>query len=140
MSVVLFNARALVAGTFNPSAPVLLQGDHLVIDFTLVIGTAATQVRWYIEYAEDDPNSANTLWFRELAEEDNGGGQVDMPIVIRSFRDNGGANLPAATYQVSVQFVRKHKFARLQAEIVAGGGTCTMTAVERVGLPALQAS
>lgn len=138
MSVSLFTGFNLVAGTFSPSKPLIIQKGALTIDFTIVVATGATSVRWFPEFlgADADPNAAASAWFREVAEEDVGSGVVNMPKTIRIFQENGGAALAIGTHTLTVQLLRNHGFARIQAEIVAGGGTALMTAIERNGLPA----
>ena len=98
---------------------------NISLDFLFEIITAATGVLWFLEYTDADPNVAATQWFREVAEEDTGGGAVDMPVVERRFRANGGADLGVATHGLSVQFVRKHEYYRVQVAIAAAGGAVT---------------
>ena len=143
MTVELF--KKPLTTSFVPSAPLLLVGSVIVIDFEIVVTTNPTDVQFYFEFEGDeasDPNDAATLWYREVAEEDVGSGVVNMPIVIRGFKLNGGAALSVGTHRFNVQFVRDPgaKFGRIQAAIVAGGGAATMTALARTGQPALATS
>ena len=99
--------------------------DHVSLDFLFTILTAATGIVWYQEFTDGDPNATATTWYREVAEEDTGGGVVNIPVVVRRFRTNGAVitDLPAGTHALSAQFVRKHKYFRAQMAFVAGGGT-----------------
>lgn len=133
MTAVLFNARALPAGSFIPSTPVFIHANRLTLDFTVVVAGGATQVQFFLEYASADPNALNTPWFREVAEIVGAGGVVAMPKIVRSFQENGGANLATGVHNMSMQFDRHYAFARLQAGIVGGGGTALMTAVDPFG-------
>ena len=125
MSTKIFDAA--LTTSFVASKPLLMVGGaaNVSLDFLFEIITAATGVLWFLEYTDADPNVAATQWFREVAEEDNGGGAVDMPVVERRFRANGGADLAVDDHALSVQFVRKHLYYRVQLAIAAGGGAVT---------------
>lgn len=139
MSVVLFNAFQLVDDTFSPSQPFLSKGERLIIDFTIVVSGGATSVRWYPEFLADpevNPNAATAAWFREVAENTQSTGVVNMPKSIRVFQENGNTALANGTHRLTVQLVRGNGLFRLQAEQVSGGGSALITAIERNGLPA----
>jgi hypothetical protein len=132
MSVVLFPGGALAAA-FAPSAPFVLVGDRITIDFTIGV-TVPGLVEWFMEFTEENPVTT-AEWFREVAEEDQGGGITEMPIVIRRLAASSpGAppfvNLAAGTHRITTQFVRHHQIARIQAR---AAGTATMLAVVRFG-------
>lgn len=139
MSIVLFPGGPLT-GAFVPSAPFVMAADRVTIDFTIVVTTPGL-IAWFIEFTDEDPTTT-VEWFREVAEEDQGGGVTEMPVVIRYLRDNSPAfptfvNLPAGTHRLSAQFVRHHKIARIQARITGGGAAATMRAVSQFGTPAI---
>ncbi len=140
MTIALYNVEPLPLDAFVASVAELIKGERLVIDFTVVVSGSATEVRFFLEFAEDDPNAAATIWRRELAEEDQNNGVVQMSKVIRTFKENGGANLAVGTHEMSISLIREHKFVRLQAGIVSGAGTATMTALERNGMAAITPS
>lgn len=137
MTVSLLQNVLLPVGSFVASNPVLIKGERLVLDFAIVVAGGATGVQYFLEFAQADPNAATTNWFREAAEEDQNNGVVQMSKVIRTFKENGGANLAIGTHRITSTFVREHKFARLQAGVAAGGGTAVMNVDELNGLPAL---
>lgn len=107
------------------SKTVMLPGERLTLDFTLVVDAAAApaQVNWFIEYSRDNPLAVAPLpvYFREVAEEDVGSGVVNMVRVLRTFRLNGGALLPEGTHRFTLMFIRHHKIIRLQASLVGAG-------------------
>jgi hypothetical protein len=121
MSATLF--KGPLTGSFVPSTAMLMQGDRVSLDFSLVTVGVTTAVEWYMEFG-DTP----ACGFRETAEEDVAGGVVGMPKVVRTFRENGGALLAAGTSKMTVQFVRKHQFVRLQLRVASGAATATITA------------
>lgn len=116
----LFNA-ALAPG-FAASEPFEIVGEAVSLDFEVAV-TALATVQFYLEQTGEDPRAAGSRWFRELSEEVSPGGAVDMAIVVRTLRANGGAALGVGTHRLSAQFVRRHKFARVQ--IAASAGTAT---------------
>lgn len=113
--------------SFQASSPVLMQDKHVALDFLIVV-TVLAAVEWFLEFTGEDPNAAASQWYREIAEEDNGGGQTDMPIAVRTFRAAGGTNLPAGTHPLDAQFQKVHKFFRVQ--IRAASGTVTRTRIQ----------
>ena len=121
MSAVKILDQAL-STSFEASTPLLVSSERVTVDFLLAI-TAQAGVEWYLEFTDGDPNNANTQWYRELAEEDNGGGLTDIPLVVRAFKAAGGANPGVGTFAASAQFIRTHKFFRIQ--IRAASGTVT---------------
>ena len=111
---ILFNAPLTAA--FQPSLPILIPGEKVVLDFKLVIVSAGlVRVQWYPEFTSDNPGDPNAEWYRETAEEDLGNGDVRMPSSIRRFSTEGvDADLPSGTYFFDTQFKRSHKFCRIQ--------------------------
>jgi hypothetical protein len=101
---------------FQPSRPILITCERVVLDFRIVIaGPAPVSVLWYPEYTVDNPYATATEWFREVAEEDIGNGDVRMPFTIRRFSTEGAdAALPAGTHRFAVQLKRIHDIARIQ--------------------------
>ena len=122
--------RGPLTGAFQPSLPIMIPADRVVLDFDLTIGgQVPVSVQWYPEFAEGDvaPSATNARWFREVAEEDIGNGDVRMPIVIRRFTTQGGdAPLPPGSYRFTVQLKRTHMFCRIQ--ILGAGCTAIVTA------------
>jgi hypothetical protein len=106
-------------------------GDSKIsLDFVIPVAAGADGVvDWYFEFTDDSTGSA-PLWYREVAEENAGGGVVSMPLVVRTFEKAGGGALPAAaTYYFSTQFERFHKIFRIQIR----GSTGTFTEPAQVG-------
>jgi hypothetical protein len=132
MSDAIFSG-ALATG-FQPSSPILIEGEKITLDFKIaIIGSATRRVQWYFEFAEGNPYDASTLWFPETAEENVGNGDVRMPIAIRRFSSNStDADLSPGTHYRSAQFQRRHKFARLQ---LAGTADCAVTVWSVFGGP-----
>jgi hypothetical protein len=75
-----------------------------------------------------DPNWVGALWFREVAEEDIGNGDVRQSKVVRRFAEEGSdAPLAVGSHFLNLQFARKEGFARLQVRVAAGGANaCTL--------------
>ena len=135
MGTQLFNAP--LTSSFQPTQAILLAAENLTLDFFFTV-TVNANVAWYLEFTEGDPTAASTLWARETAEEDPGGGVVAMPLVIRTLQQNGGGVLAPGTYGISAQLVRKHMYAR--AQIRASVGTITtMQVVAPFGVPTISA-
>jgi hypothetical protein len=116
--------NAVLSPVFVPSAALLLEGDHLTLDFLF---DANGTVQWYLEFTGGDPNDAATQWYREVSEESAGGGAVAMAPVVRTF------TVTAVSRALSTQFVRKHKLARVQ--ISASIGTPRAMVFAPFGLP-----
>lgn len=127
-TLVLFNA-ALTAG-FVSSNPFLMQGERVTIDFDIVSSAGPTAVEWYLEFADgsENPLGSSARWRREVAEEDAAGGIVSMPKVVRTFKENGGANLADGTHRVSCQFQRSAQFCRFQIRASAGAAVVRASA------------
>ena len=123
---VIFNA-ALTA-SFQPSRPIIIVAEKVVLDFKLVINSrSAVQVQWYPEFTMDNPASPTAEWYRETAEEDLGNADARMPPSIRRFSTQGAdADLPTGTYYFDTQFKRTHGFVRIQ--ILGFGCTAKVTA------------
>jgi hypothetical protein len=115
MSAIILDQTLTAA--FTPSKPILIAGEKVVLDFRLVIpGPGPLSVQWYPEFTEGNPfDPTNLEWFREVAEEDIGNGNVRMSLVIRRFTINGADTaLPAGTHRIDCEFKRTHKFFRIQ--------------------------
>lgn len=113
MSLPIFNGP--LTNAFQPSLPLLINDSVVVLDTTLVIAGGPVRVEWYPEFTDDNPFDVNTRWYRELAEEDVGNGDVRMALTIRRFSTYGAdADLPPGTYQLDAQFRRVHDFCRIQ--------------------------
>lgn len=120
-----------VLGTdFEVSEPFLISADRVVFNWVIeVSGDTLAKVDWYLELASDDPNDPATLWFREVAEQNNGtDGVVPMPIVIRTWRMNDGTLLAAGTYQLAALLTRSHQFGRVQVRAAQGAATAKIFA------------
>lgn len=106
---------------FAVSAPFMIAADRaeLFFDLDVAAGPPAV-VQWFLEFTDGDPYSPTALWRREIAEEDAGGGVVNMPKVIRAFAENGGAPLAAGIHNLDADFVRFGPFCRVQIRAVAG--------------------
>jgi hypothetical protein len=124
---IIFNAP--LTASFQPSLPILIPCEKVVLDFKLVIGgRSSVNVQWYPEFTSDNPASPLAEWYRETAEEDIGNGDVRMPWSIRRFSTQGGdAALPPGTYYLDTQFKRTHKFCRIK--ILGLGCVATVLAV-----------
>jgi len=133
---VVFN-RALT-GVFVAGTPFVMVAEKVVLDFLATV-TALAAIDWFLEFTGDDPNDAAAVWNQELAEEDAGGGVVAMPKVIRTFKENGGANLAIGTHSLSCQFVRTHKCCRIQARVnaVPAAGAASLQVLTQFGIPAI---
>lgn len=113
--------------SYQASAALLMEGgaqsSTMALDFYFTVTGADTEVLWYLEFA-DAPNDADSEWVREVAEEDTGGGVTRMPIVVRRFNANNSTptGLAAGSYGLTTQFVRRHKYFRIQIAIAGGGG------------------
>lgn len=123
--VTIFNAA--LTNAFQASDPFIMTGEAIVLDTLLTVaniavpGTAA-RIEWYFEFGSDDPNATTTSWYREVAEEDIGNGDVRMSTVVRRFAINAAdAPLPEGTYRFDTQFNRRHNFCRVQIRVLAGG-------------------
>lgn len=122
MAVTLF--KKALTGSFVASGYTMLAGGILTLDFDFAVATAPGTIEWYLEFASDPAGP----WRREVAEEDAGAGIVAMPIVVRTFIDNGGTTtLAIGSYAFSTQFRRQEAFARVQSRITAG--TCAQFVV-----------
>ena len=120
-AVVILNAK--LTGAFQVSEPILIVANQLTLDWDFTTSGGPTQLQWYMEFASAPAGP----WRREVAEEDSAGGQVLMPIVIRTFADNGGTALTNGNYGLSMQFVRQEALARIWARVAAGAATVTVT-------------
>jgi hypothetical protein len=133
MSISLFNGP--LTNAFQPTAGFLLAGETVVLDLVANVASVppaadAGRIECYLEYTTEDPNAVNTRWFREVAEEDIGNGDVRMPKVVRRFTENGADTaLAVGIHYLNMQFSRKEGFARLQVRVAAGGANACSLAV-----------
>jgi len=118
----------------------MITAEKVVLDFLATV-TAVAAIDWFLEFTGDNPNDAAAVWSRELAEEDAGGGVVAMPKVVRTFKENGGANLAIGVHPMSCQFVRTHKSCRLQARVnaVPAAGAASLLVSTQFGIPVISA-
>jgi len=125
MSNVLFK-RALTTA-FQPTRAFLIEANRVTFRFELAVtgGTPAV-VQYYMEFGSDpDPAGA---WYREMAEEDQGAGDVEQPLVLRTLQDVAGVAFVAGTYRMSAQFRREEQLVRLQIKAQAGAVRATIEA------------
>lgn len=142
MALTILNNLPLT-NVFQPSLPFTIIGDKIVLDFDLLAADSAAKlarIEWYPEYChlDDNPNLPTARWFRELAEEDIGNGDVRMAVVVRRFSTNGAdAPLPlsATHYMFDVQLVRTHGHCRIQIRSAVGAAdACRATVYAPFGL------
>jgi hypothetical protein len=103
--------KGLLSPAFQPSTPFLFAAERVTLDFAI----SGQPVEWYLEFTSDDPNDIATIWKREVAEEDVGGGVTHMPAVVRDFPDD-----PDEPGNFSVPMIRTHKFCRIQIRDATG--------------------
>lgn len=114
----IFNAP--LTANFQASDPLQVVDDTIILDFAIVIAVGTVRVQWYLEFTSDNPFDPNTVWFREVAEEDIGNGDVRMPYAVRRFSTfNVDGDLPVGTHLLDVQISRVHDFCRIR---IAGNG------------------
>ena len=99
-----------------PTTALLIVAERIVFDMEIT-STADGRLDWHMEFTSDDPLSPAARWYREVSEDDMGGGVVDMPAVARNYVVTG-----AAVTRLSAQFVRAHRFVRLQLQQTAAAG------------------
>jgi hypothetical protein len=116
MALIVFDSA--LAATYAAGTPFLITGDHITLDFQISVTTSA-KVNWYLEYTSQAPDSS-ARWFRECAEENNSGGIIKMPIVVRTLTAASDAALAPGVHRMSVQLVRWHAIARIQAAAASG--------------------
>lgn len=140
MPLALFNGP--LTNVFQPSLPSMVKSDRVVLDFTLVIANTVTppgtraSIEWYPEFTWMDPNGGvATTWFCELAEEDQGTGDVRMAVAVRRFAANlAETELPPGTHNLDAQFKRVHAFFRIQIRVAPNGAdTCRATVWDPFG-------
>ena len=125
MSITIFK-RALTS-SFQASGPVTLKSQALTLlwDLNITEIDPGTDIEFYLEYTDGDPNDAATIWFPEVDEQDAGAGVVTMSAVLRTFQANGGGGggIPLGPFRAETLFTRKAQFARVQVRASAGGGS-----------------
>lgn len=128
--------------TFAPTQPFLLHAEKVTVDFVVDVTIGPAVVEWYLEYTSGNPNDTNTIWYREVAEEDVGGGVVHMPKVVRNLEDNDDDNhqLTQGIHYMSAQMVRAHNLCRLQVRLnPVPVAMATMRITVPIGYPAVGA-
>lgn len=126
MPLVIFDAP--LGAAFVPSRGFIIANERITLDFTLVVTLLAT-VQWFLEFTSGDPNDPATLWTREVAEEALAGGGANMPKVIRTFQEFGGAGLAVGTHLLSAHLIRAHQFCRIQMRITVGTASARVVSV-----------
>lgn len=135
VGVSLYNDVTLTGG-FTASRPLMIEGERVTLQWLIEMGVdPGTELEWYLEFTDSDPNGNTTNWFREVDEQDVGDGTVTMAAVVRTFNDTGGGGLPALLAKYSCQFVRQAQFVRIQARVVGGGGDVAVTVTAPFGQP-----
>ena len=125
MSLTIFKG-SLTSG-FQASDPVTLKSQALTLLWDISATDAdVTDVDFYLEYTDENPLDANTIWYPEVDEQDTGDGEVTMSLVLRTFQLNGGASLPLGSYRASTLFTRKAQFARVQVRVSDGAANLTL--------------
>lgn len=130
--IVLMN-NAPLSGSFRASSWLAIQNREFTLDFKLVVAGAAASVEYYLEFSSNPLNSAVPV-FREVAQEDGGGGQVLMPAVVRTFAENGGTTLPIGTHMFDTEYVRRHRTVRVQIRVTGEGASARATITAPFGL------
>jgi hypothetical protein len=123
VSAILFQGP--LTAQFQPTKCFMITATEPVFDFEIVVSGSTTVVQYYLEFSPTQ--DANGKWYREIAEEDVGGGVVNMPAVVRTLLDNAGSNLPVGMHRFDAEFKRRHQFIRLQL-MSPGTATCIITA------------
>jgi len=124
--VTIFNAG--LGAAFVPSSAILIAGNSITLDFEVVVTGAPATVQFFLEQSSDKPTLSTARWFQEMSEETASGGVVVQAKVIRTFQENGGALLAAGTHRMSTQFIRKHRFARIQMRVTVGAASARVDA------------
>lgn len=107
----------VLTGAFQPSASFLITNAEPVLDWEITVGTGPANVEWYLEFGT---GAAGDPFFREVAEEDAGGGATAMPKVVRTFKEEGGGGLAMGRHLLDTEFRRKQQVARVQVRLTAG--------------------
>ena len=107
---------------YAASNPLMVSGGRLMLLFEAVVTTPGP-LDFYLEYTDEDPSVDR--WYREVAEEDSGGGVTEMPYVVRTWRGEGSpvSDLPAGTHRAAMPFVRTGVFVRVRARMRSGSAT-----------------
>ncbi len=111
---------AVPGSGFAPTQPFQVSADRVILNWTAVV-TVAAGIQWYLEFTDENPIDPNTVWNREVAEEDVGSGVTHMPLVVRDFQNfSNGLGLPVGTTGISTNFVRQANFIRAQIKLASG--------------------
>lgn len=132
-NLVIFNGA--LGAAFVPSAPIFIAAREVPLDFVVTV-TDPADVEWFMEFTAEDPTDAATLWRREIAEEDVGGGIVNMPKVVRRLRENGGAILAVGVHALTAQSIRTHGYCRVQSRVASGAASVQILAPLQDSTPA----
>ena len=119
-----------LSATFQATKWLAISAREITIDFDLTCSSGPSTVQYYLEFANDPAGPV----YREVAQEDAGGGVVLMPVVVRTFADNGGTNLPDGRYFLDTEYVRRHRLVRVQIKASAGTVRAEITAPFGLGV------
>jgi hypothetical protein len=97
------------------------------MDFIVTVSSGPATVEWYLEFTNLNPNSVE--WFREVSEDNNGGGSVAMAKVVRTFQENGGAGLATGTHRIATPLTRPGPLARIQIRCSSGTASAQIVAL-----------
>ncbi len=126
--------NAPLSGSFRPSKWLAIQNKEFTLDFQLTVTGANATVQYYLEFTSN-PTDTSAPVFRELAQEDGGGGEVLMPVVVRTFAENGGTDLPVGNYAFDTEYVRRHRAVRVQIRVTGIGAAARATITAPFGSP-----
>ena len=122
--VLMFNGT-LGAG-FKASSWLQIAAEEVTLAFHLATSTGPTAINWFLEFS-DDPTPKSPIASREVDEQDTGNGVITMSKVLRTFKENGGANLADGTHDLSAQFTRQAPYVRFQIQVTTGAATAKVT-------------
>lgn len=131
MSITLL--KKTLTSAFQPSQALVIADRTVTLDFKFTVSNGPATIEWYLELGEDPSPTGD--WYREVAQEDPGNGNVAIPIVVRTFALNGGGGLTDGSYLLDAEMVRRHKLARVQ--IRATAGTVSMQIIAPFGMTAI---
>ncbi len=118
----LFNGP--LSSSYRATQWLAISSREITLDFELACSGGPSTVEYYLEFSNDPSGPA----YREIAQEDAGGGVVLMPVVVRTFADNNGTNLADGTHFFDTEYVRRHRLVRVQIRATAGTVRAKVTA------------
>ncbi len=122
MSLLLFNGP--LTGSFVATQPFAISAREFTLQFELETSGGPSTVEYYLEFG-DAPAGP---WYREIAQEDGGGGVVLMPMVVRTFADNNGTALADGTHLLDSEYVRRNRLVRVRMRVTAGAARAKVQA------------